>query len=106
MTAYEWRISDLSSYLCSSDLFCRRAPVRLCVVPSLCDLCRISRASADPVRGPDRRRVRVGRADRGLGAGRPHLRRSEEHTSELQSLMRISYAVFSLKKTNTSSLRA
>src|SRR3546814_4306614 len=25
--------------------------------------------------------------------------RSEEHTSELQSLMRISYAVFSLKKT-------
>src|SRR3546814_8999360 len=35
------------------------------------------------------------------------LRRSEEHTSELQSLMRISYAVFCLKKkkkkhTNTS----
>src|SRR3546814_7417736 len=28
--------------------------------------------------------------------GRPH--RSEEHTSELQSLMRISYAVFCLKK--------
>src|SRR3546814_12607223 len=27
-------------------------------------------------------------------------RRSEEHTSELQSLMRISYAVFSLKKNN------
>src|SRR3546814_6449320 len=26
--------------------------------------------------------------------------RSEEHTSELQSLMRISYAVFSLKQTN------
>src|SRR3546814_4084703 len=29
-----------------------------------------------------------------------HLRRSEEHTSELQSLMRISYAVFCLKKKN------
>src|SRR3546814_1692457 len=28
-------------------------------------------------------------------------RRSEEHTSELQSLMRISYAVFCLKKNNT-----
>src|SRR3546814_2514678 len=28
--------------------------------------------------------------------------RSEEHTSELQSLMRISYAVFCLKKTNKS----
>src|SRR3546814_1740604 len=32
------------------------------------------------------------------GAG---LRRSEEHTSELQSLMRISYAVFCLKKKKT-----
>src|SRR3546814_2061290 len=30
--------------------------------------------------------------------------RSEEHTSELQSLMRISYAVFCLKKKNTYSL--
>src|SRR3546814_9898050 len=29
------------------------------------------------------------------------LLRSEEHTSELQSLMRISYAVFCLKKKNT-----
>src|SRR3546814_6333141 len=28
-----------------------------------------------------------------------HVPRSEEHTSELQSLMRISYAVFCLKKT-------
>src|SRR3546814_7135578 len=33
--------------------------------------------------------------------GRPALRRSEEHTSELQSLMRISYAVFCLKKKKT-----
>src|SRR3546814_1627732 len=30
----------------------------------------------------------------------PSVRRSEEHTSELQSLMRISYAVFCLKKKN------
>src|SRR3546814_8471818 len=30
--------------------------------------------------------------------------RSEEHTSELQSLMRISYAVFCLKKKNNKSL--
>src|SRR3546814_10299457 len=30
--------------------------------------------------------------------GQGHHRRSEEHTSELQSLMRISYAVFCLKK--------
>src|SRR3546814_3608525 len=33
------------------------------------------------------------------GKPRWHLLRSEEHTSELQSLMRISYAVFRLKKT-------
>src|SRR3546814_7150591 len=31
----------------------------------------------------------------------PQGTRSEEHTSELQSLMRISYAVFCLKKKNT-----
>src|SRR3546814_4158246 len=31
-------------------------------------------------------------------AMQPHIHRSEEHTSELQSLMRISYAVFCLKK--------
>src|SRR3546814_9760575 len=31
----------------------------------------------------------------------PFERRSEEHTSELQSLMRISYAVFCLKKKTT-----
>src|SRR3546814_7783037 len=34
-----------------------------------------------------------------LPSNKPHiLSRSEEHTSELQSLMRISYAVFCLKK--------
>src|SRR3546814_6624587 len=38
-----------------------------------------------------------GSAERAGGALRP---RSEEHTSELQSLMRISYAVFCLKKKN------
>src|SRR3546814_10850752 len=32
--------------------------------------------------------------------GDPKHKRSEEHTSELQSLMRISYAVFCLKKKN------
>src|SRR3546814_10589388 len=34
----------------------------------------------------------------------PCLRRSEEHTSELQSLMRISYAVFCLKKKKQNSM--
>src|SRR3546814_3513875 len=40
-------------------------------------------------------------AERGgdmAGRGRADAARSEEHTSELQSLMRISYAVFCLKK--------
>src|SRR3546814_9244079 len=35
----------------------------------------------------------------GRRARRQQILRSEEHTSELQSLMRISYAVFCLKKT-------
>src|SRR3546814_7913462 len=36
----------------------------------------------------------------GSGGAAVGHRRSEEHTSELQSLMRISYAVFCLKKKN------
>src|SRR3546814_8406985 len=47
----------------------------------------------------------LGRGDGGIAPGkrelfllRPVGLRSEEHTSELQSLMRISYAVFCLKK--------
>src|SRR3546814_4701130 len=39
-------------------------------------------------------------ARRGIG-DRAASRRSEEHTPELQSLMRISYAVFCLKKTKS-----
>src|SRR3546814_2900064 len=35
---------------------------------------------------------------------RQRVQRSEEHTSELQSLMRISYAVFCLKKNTTQSI--
>src|SRR3546814_5263934 len=64
---------------------------------------------------PVRRHMRIG-CDRGQGelvGQRPVApqrdqievviprERSEEHTSELQSLMRISYAVFCLKKKNT-----
>src|SRR3546814_8567972 len=42
------------------------------------------------------RRTSSGSASIGANTRRPS--RSEEHTSELQSLMRISYAVFCLKK--------
>src|SRR3546814_8156489 len=45
------------------------------------------------------RRRRTGcHRHQGPGETRLESRRSEEHTSELQSLMRISYAVFCLKK--------
>src|SRR3546814_5668730 len=37
----------------------------------------------------------------GVKSAKPVYTRSEEHTSELQSLMRISYAVFCLKKKTT-----
>src|SRR3546814_9466470 len=49
---------------------------------------------------PDYIREESAGNDRSGGAWRPFLKgeRSEEHTSELQSLMRISYAVFCLKK--------
>src|SRR3546814_931423 len=46
--------------------------------------------------------VALGEGDQGAKADLLQRRRSEEHTSELQSLMRISYAVFCLKKKNKS----
>src|SRR3546814_9215447 len=42
-------------------------------------------------------------AQRRLAIDNRQVQRSEEHTSELQSLMRISYAVFCLKKKRTPS---
>src|SRR3546814_1726723 len=48
---------------------------------------------------------RVCRAPSRRRAGKPNRVRSEEHTSELQSLMRISYAVVCLKKKRTYQLR-
>src|SRR3546814_10307779 len=54
------------------------------------------RAVFDPFVGIDGQRLLAQRGQhRAVGGGEV---RSEEHTSELQSLMRISYAVFCLKK--------
>src|SRR3546814_6827553 len=54
-----------------------------------------------PRAGADRTRECRGVGPRRHAAGRTRRYvRSEEHTSELQSLMRISYAVFCLKKKN------
>src|SRR3546814_968173 len=52
---------------------------------------RLASKAGSPSPAPGAQRSRAG-----WRAGNP--RRSEEHTSELQSLMRISYAVFCLKK--------
>src|SRR3546814_4599877 len=133
-TAYEMRISDWSSDVCSSDLVPdRRGPVRpLRPRPRGARFRRRPRGDSDlrarragraariahrvlvraallgaPRRvaaGDSRHRDRPAPADEGLFR-RPAVpaqvrrrprdtRRSEEHTSELQSLMRISYAVF------------
>src|SRR3546814_3391015 len=65
------------------------------------------RKARDQCRGVPRGRVQIGGralyAQRSVAGGRGRRpsageHRSEEHTSELQSLMRISYAVFCLKK--------
>src|SRR3546814_5692755 len=53
--------------------------------------------------GAVRRRARRDRQRAGAGAA---LQRSEEHPSELQSLKRISYAVFCLKKNKHQSLNS
>src|SRR3546814_1685542 len=106
-TAYEMRISDWSSYVCSSELakpvsgqvsgvsFMRRPRGYTSAGRAFRRRARSERArSGDPGyprRGNSRASARHCR-------GGATIRRSEEHTSELQSLMRISYAVFCLKK--------
>src|SRR3546814_9234139 len=111
-TAYEMRISDWSSDVCSSDLDDREnrrpaadpyAPIpNLPGVAAILDTYRTWRRRGDRRRHPTRRR-----GAGAIGWNRPARRprreptrapRSEEHTSELQSLMRLSYAVICLKK--------
>src|SRR3546814_5779395 len=62
---------------------------------------RRMRLAGNPHHARDRRAVDIGIQQSDLQPGlrqRQRQVRSEEHTSELQSLMRISYAVFCLKK--------
>src|SRR3546814_9551131 len=82
------RISDWSSDVCSSDLRRRRADGGAAG-------CEAGRRQGVGDRPAQCRRRRGPGPFRGAGG------RSEEHTSELQSLMRISYAVFCLKKKTT-----
>src|SRR3546814_4083516 len=95
-TAYEMRISDWSSDVCSSDLSPAPWPSPGAVAFSRRG-CRLPRPvqprrKNHPAR---RRRPTTNHMRKRRDAG---ICRSEEHTSELQSLMRISYAVFCLKK--------
>src|SRR3546814_10604961 len=66
-------------------------------------LARPPRAGADDERGPESHILHMCPGQQRCGAT-GLAERSEEHTSELQSLMRISYAVFCLKK-NTNHYR-
>src|SRR3546814_8760704 len=108
------RISDWSSDVCSSDLVRQRTPgslLRQCAPPFRMDgrlrcRCPEIRVRRPQGRGPtylrNGARPAHGRLGRAADAGGSPTPRSEEHTSELQSLMRISYAVFCLKtKTKT-----
>src|SRR3546814_4491597 len=113
------RISDWSSDVCSSDLYPARAdyprrcgadhePARR--VGENVEIRPVGHEPGQPDRrrrhddaeGPQGANRSRGAAVRGGGAGGAgrgaQSRRSEEHTSELQSLMRISYAVFCLQK--------
>src|SRR3546814_4638151 len=105
------RMSDWSSDVCSSDLLIEMRPHRAVAAAELHaepvgDMQRgIGEHGIFPelerdVEGDDIAQQRTRGilrpdllSDRGVLVGR-----SEEHTSELQSLMRISYAVFCLKK--------
>src|SRR3546814_4869597 len=122
-TAYEMRISDWSSDVCSSDLPVRRQSRRARrsdrrLAPparrnqaarhrgalSTGTRSRPSRLYRHGRHGSPRRPCRPARQDGGRTGPEEREQgrrgRSEEHTSELQSLMRISYAVFCLKKKN------
>src|SRR3546814_3744981 len=116
------RISDWSSDVCSSDL---AVPVALRggrawrqayqVHAEGIEAQRIAQRPLLPLAAGRAPGLRIGRAfadldsrriERGNRGALGHAvsscrRRSEEHTSELQSLMRISYAVFCLKKKKT-----
>src|SRR3546814_10368771 len=96
------RISDWSSDVCSSDLIVVRAHLQSAHrVERAVDHLGLGRPAA-VFPAIAQRGARLRGFGRVIAAAR-HAEggRSEEHTSELQSLMRISYAVFCLKKKTT-----
>src|SRR3546814_5146525 len=111
-TAYEMRISDWSSDVCSSDL--HKHELHIPQAAELTKYLEFDILKRGHLRMPTnpvchKRRPRTPRAAyknnvcfHALSLRRLATEdaRSEEHTSELQSLMRISYAVFCLKNKN------
>src|SRR3546814_7942535 len=94
------RISDWSSDVCSSDL------IKVGSLPSgdggVPDDGTVTAAKITADTGEQAAlRVKIGAASSTALTALDGTVRSEEHTSELQSLMRISYAVFCLKKKKT-----
>src|SRR3546814_5951088 len=98
------RISDWSSDVCSSDLFDRGVGVVDIIIAQLLalHLFGLRDAARGGTGGKIERRLlmrilAIAQLGGQLGGQRQRVGRSEEHTSELQSLMRISYSVFCLK---------
>src|SRR3546814_2619450 len=91
------RISDWSSDVCSSDLRTTAPPTTSSGSQSprisISFVASAIRRSSLEAQSPSPSKQKYSRPT--------HASRSEEHTSELQSLMRISYAVFCLKKKTT-----
>src|SRR3546814_3675200 len=117
-TAYEMRISDWSSDVCSSDLALHHVQqdARIALADAAyqrqADGCHRGGGQADRDHALHRAGLRAGDRQRLLelaqhetGVMIERETRTEEHTSELQSLMRISYAVFCLKQTKRHSPR-
>src|SRR3546814_6203374 len=100
------RISDWISDVCSSDLIAvRQVAVREELGERLprpaAEILEAHRLHGGPQCGVGRQPVgQMVVQARPVERPAAHLLRSEEHTSELQSLMRTSYAVFCLKKKN------
>src|SRR3546814_2769538 len=107
------RMSDWSSDVCSSDLLAigrpmRIAPVSLVKRSHVTAAPRILQAAEDcfgehGIDAVSLRQIAIAAGQGNTAAVQYHFgskERSEEHTSEPQSLMRISYAVCCLKKKN------
>src|SRR3546814_2796781 len=95
------RISDWSSDVCSSDL--DKQAIIVTELPYQVNKARLLEKIADLVKEKKIEGITELRDESDKSGMRMVIelrreRRSEEHTSELQSLMRISYAVFCLKK--------